>query len=77
VTLENALSLMQAAALIGGAGVAVWKIAATTGDLGREIKHLGSTISDLKVVVQQMSHEMGTLQTRVAVIEEQHRNGMC
>lgn len=77
MTLESLLSVMQAAALIGGAGIAVWKIAAATGALGLEIKHLGATIADLRTVVHQLSGELSAVSTRVAVIEEQHRNGRC
>jgi len=69
VTLSDVLQVLQAATLIGGAGVAVWKIASTTGELGREIRHLSGAIERLEVVVEKVSHEVGCLQTRVAVIE--------
>lgn len=73
MSLGDALSILQAAAIVVGAAVAVWKIASTTGALCREIAHLGITIGELKVVVERVSHEVGCLQTRVAVIEA--RNG--
>lgn len=75
MTLESALNALQALALIGGAGVAVWKIASTTGALGREIRHLSGAIERLEIVVERVSHEVGCLQTRVAVIEARNGDG--
>lgn len=77
MTLSDVLSILQGSAVIGGAGLAVWKIASTTGALGREIKHLGDTITDLREVVHTMGTEIHSISTRVAVIEEHHRNGRC
>lgn len=73
MSLGDALSILQAAAIVVGAAVAVWKIASTTGALGREIRHLSVAIERLETVVERVSHEVGCLQTRVAVIEA--RNG--
>lgn len=72
MTLGDALSILQAAAIVAGAGAAVWKISATTGALAAEIRHLGSAIDELKTVVERVSIEVGSLRTRVAVIEANH-----